>query len=189
MKDLTCVVVGGGHAGIYAAQAISQESQKHGRRIQVTLIDKQPYHVRKVLLFKPAVEAEDITVPWGRILPDGIRFVQGMVRSVESGEKFLLYVDEAGDECRMDYDMLVVAAGSVVRQPHRDQGGIALTDKEAAVRIRKRWNKNLRIAARETDAQERERLLTVAVVGRASAGSRPQQSLLARCGSKQKRWE
>lgn len=170
MKDLTCIIIGGGHAGIHAAKAIMKESRENGRRLRLILIDKQPYHLRKVLLFKPAAGDEEITVPWASMFPDGIDFIQGTVTTVDSGEKRVRYQDAEGNERLMNYDILVVAIGSIVRQPDPNQGGIALTGLEAAASIRERWRANLRKAAAETNAKERERLLTVAVAGAGISG-------------------
>ncbi|MEH7238002.1 hypothetical protein [Bacillus sp. JJ1562] len=46
MKYLTCIIIGGGHAGIGALKAI-KEMTKHmanGQRIRFVLLDKQPGH-------------------------------------------------------------------------------------------------------------------------------------------------
>jgi NADH dehydrogenase len=65
---------------------------------------------------------------------------------------------------------LVVAVGSIVRQPEPGRGGIPLTDPQAAADIRKRWRANLRKAVGETNPEERKRLMTVAVTGAGISG-------------------
>jgi NADH dehydrogenase len=142
----------------------------NGRRIRFVLFDKQPGHVRKVLLFRPAVGGEEIMVPWTRWFSEGTDFVQGTVTFVDSGEKQIRYTDTQGNDGRMRYDLLVVAAGSVVRQPDPDQGGVALSDPQAAADIRERWHANLRQAAGETDPAARKRLMTIAVAGAGISG-------------------
>jgi len=64
MKVLTCVIVGEGYAGIHAVKSIRKAFQKKiGKRtFQLILIDKNPYHLSKVLLFKPTAGDEDITI-------------------------------------------------------------------------------------------------------------------------------
>lgn len=54
MSDFTCIIIGGGHAGLAALKAIKETTRgaANGRRIRFVLIDKQPGHVRKVLLFR-----------------------------------------------------------------------------------------------------------------------------------------
>jgi NADH dehydrogenase len=173
MNDLTCIIIGGGHAGLAALKAIKETARgmASGRRIRFVLVDKQPGHVRKLLLFRPAVGEEEIMIPWTHYgFSEGVEFVQGTVMSVDSGEKRIRYKDAQGNDVRIRYDLLVVAVGSVVRQPDPDQGGISLTDPQTAAVIRERWRSNLRQAARETDPKERKRLMTVAVAGAGISG-------------------
>jgi len=70
-----------------------------------------------------------------------------------------------GNEISMDYDILVMAVGSIVRQPDAKLGGIALTGLDKAAAIQERWRANLRKAAVETNVVERARLQSVAVAG------------------------
>lgn len=55
MNDLTCIIIGGGHVGLHSLKAIKEETRgmANGRRIRFVLIDKQPGHLRKMLLFRP----------------------------------------------------------------------------------------------------------------------------------------
>ena len=48
MNDLTCIIIGGGHAGLGALKAIKEETRgmANGQRIRFVLIDKQPGHLR-----------------------------------------------------------------------------------------------------------------------------------------------
>jgi NADH dehydrogenase len=173
MNDLTCIIIGGGHAGLGALKAIKEEtrSMANGQRIRFVLIDKQPGHVRKEMLFRPAAGGEEIMIPWTHYgFSEGVEFMQGTVTSVDSGEKRIRYTDAQGNDARIRYDLLVVAAGSIVRRPDPDQGGIALTDPQAAADIRERWLANLRQAAGETNPKERKRLMTVAVAGAGNSG-------------------
>lgn len=172
MKELTCIVAGGGHAGIHAVKSLLKASQENAgmRRMRIILIDKQPHHLRKVLLFKPAAGGDMITIPWDRLLPSGVCFVQGAATKVDSAQKRLHYTDAEGNEQSMEFDRLIVTIGSIVRQPEAEQGGIALTGLEAAASIRERWRSNLQKAVRETNAKERERLLTIAVAGAGISG-------------------
>ncbi|TYP73191.1 NAD(P)/FAD-dependent oxidoreductase [Paenibacillus methanolicus] len=172
MNELTCIIIGGGHAGLAALKTIKEttRSMANGRTIRIVLIDKQPGHVRKVLLFRPAAGGETITIPWSTWLTEGVEFVQGTVTSVESEDKRIRYTDAHGHDARMRYDLLIVAVGSIVRRPDPDQGGIALTDPQAAADIRKRWRDNLGKAVGEADPEERKRLMTVAVAGAGISG-------------------
>ncbi|MGG3471474.1 FAD-dependent oxidoreductase [Neobacillus pocheonensis] len=173
MNDLTCIIIGGGHVGLGALKAIKEKTRKmaNGQRIRFVLLDKQPGHVRKVLMFRPAVGKEDIMIPWTHYeFLEGVEFVQGTVTFVDSGEKQIRYKDTQGNDARIRYDLLVVAVGSVVRQPDSDQGGISLTDLQTAADIRERWRANLQQAVGETNPKERKRLMTIAVAGAGISG-------------------
>ncbi|WP_342506425.1 FAD-dependent oxidoreductase [Sporosarcina sp. FSL K6-2383] len=172
MKELTCIVVGGGYAGINAVKAIQKrfKGEASKRKLRVILIDKNPYHFRKVLLFKPAVGDEDITVPLTRLFPDGVEFVQATVTKIESKEKRLIFRDAETNESSLKYDILVLAVGSVVRQPDSNQGGLALASLEAAQKIRESWRVNLQKAIQEKSTKERQRLMTIAVAGAGISG-------------------
>ncbi|MFK7695030.1 NAD(P)/FAD-dependent oxidoreductase [Paenibacillus sp. HJGM_3] len=173
MNDLTCIIIGGGHVGLGALKAIKEETRdmSNGRRIRFVLIDKQSGHMRKMLLFRPAVGQEDIMIPWTHYsFSEGVEFVQGTVTSIDSKGKHIQYEDSQGNHARMQYDLLVVAVGSMVRRPDPDQGGIALTDLQTAADIRERWRANLSKAVGQTNSVERKRLMTVAVAGAGISG-------------------
>lgn len=168
MKEITCIVVGGGHAGIHAVREINKTLKN--RAVRMVLIDQNPHHLRKVLLFKPAVEQTDVAIPLKRLFPEDVEVVQGTVKSVNGNERKLQYTDSVGQEQTLDYDMLVLAVGSQVRQAAREQGGVALTDVRAAKSIRQQWKANLQQAVHEQDQAERQRLLTLAVAGAGISG-------------------
>ncbi|WP_312473263.1 FAD-dependent oxidoreductase [Neobacillus sp.] len=168
MKERICIIIGGGYAGINAIKAIKKNM--NGIPLRIILIDKQPHHLRKVLLFKPAAEGASITIPWSEIFTEDISFLQGMVTGIKSEEKRLQFEDPKGNFHDINYDILVVAVGSDIRKPAPDQGGIALTDLNAAATIHQHWKANLLKATEETNTSERQRLLTVAVAGAGISG-------------------
>ncbi|HZG13498.1 MAG TPA: FAD-dependent oxidoreductase [Candidatus Bathyarchaeia archaeon] len=172
MNDLTCIIIGGGYAGLQALKQIQATTRgvANGRRIRFVLIDKLPGHLRKLRMFRPTAVEEEIVIPWNNLVLKGFEFVQGTVTSVDSGEKRIRYTDAQGNNASLHFDLLVVAVGSIVRRPDPDQGGIALTDPQAAADIREHWRANLRKAADETNPEERKRLMTIAVAGAGISG-------------------
>ncbi|EQB36322.1 MULTISPECIES: NAD(P)/FAD-dependent oxidoreductase [Virgibacillus] len=173
MKDLTCIIIGGGYAGLAALKAIKKKfrgMEKKGRRIRFVLIDKQPGHLRKLRLFRPTTAEEEIMIPWKQLLLEGFEFVQGTVTSVNSRGKRIRYTNAIGNEARICYDLLVVAVGSTVRRLNAEQGGIALIEPQAAEDIREHWRTNLRKAVDERDPEERKRLMTITVAGAGISG-------------------
>lgn len=167
---ITCVVIGGGYAGINAVKAIRKEFQGKLQTLRLILIDKNAYHFRKVLLFKPTAREAEITVPLNRVFTEGVKLVQASVIKIDSEEQRLLCQDTELNKYTIKYDFLVLAAGSILRQPAPDQGGIALIDLNTAKEIRETWRMNLKRAVKETSAAERQRLMTIAVAGAGISG-------------------
>jgi len=172
MKPITCVVVGGGYAGVNTVKGLlkAYPEEAGGRSLRIVLMDKNAYHLRKVLLFRAAAGEEDITIPFSKMFPEGVQLIQGEATEIEASEKRLIYKDTQGGEGEIEYDWLVLAAGSVVRRPKPEQGGIALGGLDDAKRIREAWQSNLLRAAKENDPAEREKLLTIAVAGAGISG-------------------
>lgn len=170
IKVITCVVIGGGYAGINAVKAIRKEFQGELQALRLILIDKNAYHFRKVLLFKPTAIETEITVPLKQMFTEGVELVQAAVVKIGSEEKTLLCRDTEMNEYTIHYDFLVVAIGSILKQPEPDQGGIALTGLKAAKEIRETWRMNVKRAVKETNAEERQRLMTIAVAGAGISG-------------------
>ncbi|SFE56696.1 NADH dehydrogenase [Paenibacillus catalpae] len=172
MKELTCMIVGGGFAGIHAVKAIRKAHKANGApyKLNLILFDQQRSHLRKVLLFRPAVSEQNITIPWQQVLQDDAVFIQGSALEVDGVHKKLLYRDSEGQTKEHSYDVLVMAIGSIARQPDPNQGGIPLTGVDAAARILELWQSNMKRAAIENKKEERQRLLTAAVAGAGISG-------------------
>lgn len=172
MRQLTCVVLGGGFAGIHAMKSIHQAFQSNKERIQLQLIviDKLEAHLRKVLLFQPAASGEPISVPWQQLLPADAAFIQGTVTGIDHQLNLLHYEDIEGKQQLQAFDMLVVAIGSVAEKPAAELGGIALADLESASRIRSQWMHNLQQAADTAHSFEKARLMSVAIAGAGITG-------------------
>jgi len=172
MQQLTCVIIGGGYAGIHAVKAIQKRYKENAgsRTVRFIVIDKHDYHLRKVLLFKPTVSDENITIPLAKLLPTEVEFLQATVTKITPEEKVIRCLDADGNENFISYDYLILALGSVVRQPEPEQGGIPLVNLEAARAIHKVWHSNLQKAVTESDERERQRLMTIAVAGAGISG-------------------
>jgi len=171
MREQTCIIIGGGYAGLNAAHAMS--SSMKGMKdsyLHIFLIDQQAHHLRKVLLFKPTATDSTIRVPWPDVLPSRVTFIQGSVTSIQGANKHVLYEGRDGQLHRISYDFLIVALGSTIRKPAEEQGGIALTHDHAALQIQQQWRSNIQKAAGKQDQLERKRLMSVAVVGAGISG-------------------
>ncbi|MGR3765473.1 NAD(P)/FAD-dependent oxidoreductase [Rossellomorea sp. NS-SX7] len=172
MKVLTCIVIGGGYAGINTIKSIQKSfrSEVLQRQIRIVLIDKNPYHLRKVLLFKPAARNKEITIPLNKLFSEEVEFVQATVTKIDPKEKKLLLQDSYGNMNSMNYDLLTLAVGSSMRRPDNSQGGIALASLDEAMKIQEKWQSNLKKAKTEVNETERRRLMTIAVAGAGISG-------------------
>lgn len=170
MKEITCVVTGGGHVGLHALKEIGQAMRKAGKPFRLILIDPKPFYVQKVLLFQPAARAEKIALAWEEVLPERVERIQGELVTIESQEKRIFFRDAEKKEQALDYDLLVITVGSVVKRPDPEQGGISLHDLSASEEIRTKWRRHLQKAVNEQDPAERKRLLSVAVAGAGISG-------------------
>lgn len=166
------MVVGAGFAGIHAVKEIRKQWKNHERKIKlnIVLIDQNSYHLRKVLMFRPAVTNEELRVPLETLFPFGVELVQAAVTSIDAEKKTVLYRHSDQSEMTRSFDMLVVAVGSIIRQLPQEYGGIALSSLENAQRIRQNWLANFEQAVTERNPIVRDRLTRIAVVGAGLSG-------------------
>jgi len=161
----TIAIVGGGYAGLNAAQALRKRLADQGKdAYRLVLIDKHPYHFRKVMLFKEAVDGAVLHIPFADILAPGIEFLQASLTAVDPSTRKIRYETPSGPGFLM-YDKLVLALGSSIAEAPAELGGISLHSVDQARRVRQEMTACLRRAKATTDAAERRKLLSVAVVG------------------------
>ncbi len=167
------LIVGGGYAGFYTAFKL----QKHLRRgeAEVTLVDPLPYMTYQPFLPEVAagnIEPRHVIVPLRRHLKK-TNVVQGKVVSVDHKKKSATIEPSAGKSYTVKYDHIVLAAGSVSRTfpiPGVADEAIGMKSIEEAVAVRDRLIDNFAKAANLPAGKERDRLLTVTVVGGGFAG-------------------
>lgn len=167
------LIVGGGYAGFYTAFKL----QKHLRRgeAEVTLVDPLPYMTYAPFLPEVAagsIEPRHVIVPLRRHLKK-TNVVQGKVVAVDHKKKTATIEPSAGKTYTVKYDQIVLAAGSVSRTfpiPGVADEAIGMKSIEEAVAVRDRLIDNFAKAANLPAGKERDRLLTVTVVGGGFAG-------------------
>ncbi|MFM6968361.1 MAG: NAD(P)/FAD-dependent oxidoreductase, partial [Microbacteriaceae bacterium] len=167
------LIVGGGYAGFYTAFKL----QKHLRRgeAEVTLVDPLPYMTYQPFLPEVAagsIEPRHVIVPLRRHLTK-TNVVQGKVVSVDHKKKTATIEPSAGKAYTVKYDQIVLAAGSVSRTfpiPGVADEAIGMKSIEEAVAVRDRLIDNFAKAANLPAGKERDRLLTVTVIGGGFAG-------------------
>jgi len=167
------LIVGGGYTGFYTAFKL----QKHLRagEAEVTLVDPLPYMTYHPFLPEVAaglIEARHVIVPLRRHLKK-THVIQGRVTSVDHAKKTATIEPSAGKSYTAKYDHIVVAAGSVSRTfpiPGVADEAFGMKSIEEAIAVRDRIIDNFAKAANLPKGKERDRLLTVTVIGGGFAG-------------------
>ncbi|MDE0545783.1 FAD-dependent oxidoreductase [Microbacterium sp. C7(2022)] len=167
------LIVGGGYAGFYTAWKL----EKHLRKgeAEVTMVDPLPYMTYQPFLPEVAageIEARHVIVGHRRHL-SRTRVVTAKVTGIDHANKVATITPPAGEPWQEEYDQIVVTAGAVSRTfpiPGIADNAIGLKTIEEAVAIRDRVLTNFDLAANMPPGPERDRLLTVVVVGGGFAG-------------------
>ena len=167
------LIVGGGYAGFYTAWKL----EKHLRKgeADVTIVDPLPYMTYQPFLPEVAagsIEARHSVVALRRHLKR-TTVVAAKVTGINHADKVATITPIAGEPYELEYDQIVVTAGAVSRTfpiPGIADNAIGLKTIEEAVAIRDRLMSNFDKASMLPAGPERDRLLTVVVVGGGFAG-------------------
>ncbi len=167
------LIVGGGYAGFYTAWKL----EKHLRKgeAEVTIVDPLPYMTYQPFLPEVAagsIEARHSVVALRRHLKK-TTVVAAKVTGINHANKVATITPELGEPYEFEYDQIVVTAGAVSRTfpiPGIADNAIGLKTVEEAVAIRDRLMSNFDRASTLPPGPDRDRLLTVVVVGGGFAG-------------------
>lgn len=169
MKNI--VIVGAGYAGVLTAKKLAKKLKKH-EEVQITLIDKNPFHTMYTELHEVAaqrVDEDSIKISLEKVFAGReVRVVLDTVTSIDFDGKVL-----EGRVGTYPYDYLVLATGSkptFFGVPGAEEISYTLWSYDDAVVLREHLQHVFRMAARETDPAERRRLLTFYVVGAGFTG-------------------
>lgn len=167
------LIVGGGYAGFYTAKKL--EKWLGRREAEVTIVDPLPYMTYQPFLPEVAAGSLDprhALVNHRRHLKR-TKVITAKVTDIRHAEKKATLTPEVGEPWDVSYDVIVVTAGAVTRTfpiPGLADQAIGLKNIEEAVSIRDRMTDNFAKAANLPPGPERDRLLTVTVVGGGFAG-------------------
>ena len=167
------LVVGGGYAGFYTAWKL----EKHLRQgeAEVVMVDPLPYMTYQPFLPEVAagsIEPRHAVVSHRRHLKS-TRVVTAKVTKVDHANRTATITPELGEPWEESYDQIVMTAGAVSRTfpiPGVADEAIGLKTIEEAAAIRDKILTNFAKAANMPAGPERQRLLTVVVVGGGFAG-------------------
>jgi NADH:ubiquinone reductase (H+-translocating) len=161
------VVLGAGFGGL----AFCQEFNQPGAR--VTLVDRQNHHLFQPLLYQVAtagLSAPEIAQPVRSLLSDRphVTVLLDNVTDFRLAEKAVIL-----EKNTLDYDYLVVALGGMTSyfgHPEWQEFAPGLKSLDDAIRIRRQILLAFEKAENERDDTERQRLLTIVVVGGGPTG-------------------
>jgi NADH dehydrogenase len=163
------VIIGGGFGGLYAARALAQEA------VDVTVVDRTNHHVFQPLLYQVATATlapTDITAPLRWLLRDqantNVLMAEASAIDVERRK-----VSCDGGAITLDYDYLIVAAGSrhsYFGHAEWEKTAPGLKTMDDAIVIRQRFLLAFELAEKAKTDEERQRLLTFVVVGGGPTG-------------------
>ena len=161
------VIVGAGFGGIEAVKSLSRAP------VEVTVIDRQNHHCFQPLLYQVATAAlspADVAWPIRHILrkQKNATVLMAEVRAVDTSKRLVQI-----DSMSIPYDYLMLATGATHSYfGHDEWAEVApgLKRIEDATRIRRRILIAFERAELATDATERHRLLTFAIVGGGPTG-------------------
>lgn len=172
------VILGGGYAGVTAAKKLEKTLKKLKKKhdmedIAITLIDRNPFHTMLTELHEVAaarVEEDSIKLPYSKIFAGrNVRVVMDTIEDVDFSGKQL-----KGRNGTYDYDILVMAAGSTPTYfgvTGAEEKALKLWSYDDAVKVREHIEGCFRAAARETNPEERRRLLSFFTVGAGFTGT------------------
>ncbi|HEY3466552.1 MAG TPA: FAD-dependent oxidoreductase, partial [Amycolatopsis sp.] len=167
------LIIGGGYAGFYAAWKLEKKLRRG--QVDVTVVDPRPYMTYQPFLpevVAGSIEARHAAVSLRRHL-HRTRVVAGMVTAIDHEHRVVTVRPADGDAFELGYDLVVVTAGAVTRKfpvPGVAEQAIGLKHVEEAVAIRDRLLTSFDRAATLPPGSQRQKLLTVTVVGGGFSG-------------------
>ena len=163
------LIIGGGFAGLECARRLSNDE-----RFEVTLLDRTNHHLFQPLLYQVAtasLAAPDIARSIRQILYDArnVTVLMDEVTGISPSAKTVTGI--SGQTFPFDY--LVLAAGArtgFFGSDHWEKNTLGLKSLSDAQDIRRRILTNLERAELTKDYAERDRLMTIAIVGGGPTG-------------------
>lgn len=165
------VIIGAGYAGVLTAKKLEKKLKKRND-VTITIIDKNPFHTMLTELHEVAA---------GRVEEDSIKM---SLKKVFAGRRVAVKLDRVtsvdfdkktviGENESYPYDYLVLCAGSKPTYygvNGAEENAFKLWSYDDAVILREHIRNSFRKAARETNIEEKKRLLSFHVVGAGFTG-------------------
>ncbi|MFW5975878.1 MAG: NAD(P)/FAD-dependent oxidoreductase, partial [Alkalispirochaetaceae bacterium] len=180
-QKIRIVILGGGYGGVEAAKTLYKK-YKRRKDIEITLIDKNPYHTLMTELHEIAgsrTEPEAVQVSFHKIF--GGKRVKVVIDEITGADFENNVLKSEGAEYHYDY--LVIGAGGAPEFfgiPGVQENSFTLWSLEDAIRIRTHVEDRFREAAKEPDPDERRKMLTFTIAGAGFTGIELAGELLER---------
>ncbi|MGC9311152.1 MAG: NAD(P)/FAD-dependent oxidoreductase, partial [Sediminispirochaetaceae bacterium] len=171
MTKKKIVVLGGGYGGITALKKLYRRFRKKAD-IEITLIDKNPYHTLLTEIHEVAgsrVEPDAVQISFARIFGGTrIKRVTDTIVDIDFENNTL-----KSESSSYRYDYLIIGAGGEPEFfdiPGVQENSFTLWSFEDAMRLRNQIEYRFREAAREPDSARRRRMLTFVIAGAGFTG-------------------
>lgn len=169
MEKQRVVIVGGGFAGLAVARGLRKAP------VEITLVDRTNHHLFQPLLYQVAMgglNPAEIASPLRGVLrgQKNLTCWMGEVTALDPQAR-RLELDQGKQS--LEYDLLVLAAGgctSYFGNDHWEKFAPGLKTLQEALEIRHRVLTALEGAERAPDSRQRERLMTMVVIGGGPTG-------------------
>lgn len=172
------IIIGGGAGGLELATDLGDKLGKTDKA-QITLIDKNSYHLWKPLLHEVATGVLDEQVDNIYYASQGqqhnFEFTQGTFTDLNRDQKQITIINHQDESVTIDYDILVIAIGSTSNDfgtPGVKEHCIFLDDQNAAIRLRETLiNKFTSFCSIiDNDQSNDEDKIRIAIVGGGATG-------------------
>jgi NADH dehydrogenase len=168
------LILGGGFAGVIAAYRLERLC-KNRRDVQITLISRDNFLLMTPLMFEACtgtLELRHCSVSIRSFLRK-IHYIEGIVDSIDVERRVVHAAWGAGDKHEVPYDQLVLALGAVTntRQIPGSQNAMLFKSLADVIVLRNHMIECLERADVEPDPKQRQRLLTLAVIGGGFVGT------------------
>ena len=164
-------ILGGGYGGVEAAKHL-HKNFKRDPNIEITLVDRNPYHTLMTELHEIAgsrTEPEAVQVSFRKIFAGTtVNVVIDEIQTVDFDNNVMV-----SDTARYEYDYLIIGTGGrpeFFGIPGVQENSFTLWSLEDAIRIRTHVEERFRDAAKEPDTEQRKQRLTFAIAGAGFTG-------------------
>lgn len=168
------VIVGGGFAGYHAAKRLTKRMTPE--EIEIVLVNPTDYFLYLPLLPEVAagiLDPRPVSVSLPATLPN-VRLVLGEVTEIDPDRQELTYRDPEDNTGSLNFDRLVLAAGSVNKLlpiPGLASHGHGFRGMPEALYFRDHVTRQVELAAETADEKERDARCTFVVVGAGYTGT------------------